>query len=261
MEKLTIRQIRENIKELMDENGFHTTGGRYIRVTNGQVCQLFGFQGHTDGKHFTINVGITSLCECDMQNYFPQGIRIGMIMGKGDVWWEYNKEGEQEAVKAIMYDLLPLLEKCSTYEGFYRLMENQMDLTPNIDRDFTELEVRLFLSKPLEHLFRLCMKLGHYEKAILCIQKQINDVEWGVKRDVECFNEMIQNTAVQKYIDQWVADREKRRQSGQVEVDRLTAIINKVKNDDYADITADLEATEQKNLTNMKQYMVEVSTD
>lgn len=261
MEKIEIRQIREQIKELMKENGFHMASQRYIRVTEKQICQVFGFQEHTNGELFTINVGITGLCECDMQSFFPEGIRIGMIMGKGDVWWKYNNEGVQEAVKAIMYDMMPLLEKCSTYEGFYHLIEEQIDLTPNIDRDFTNLEVRLYLSKGPEALFRLCMKLGEYEKAALTIQKNINDVEWGVKKNVECYDEMIENTGVQKYIDQWVKDKDLCRENGKKEVSRLMALKERVQQGDYADILKDLADTEEKNLANMKRYTVGITQE
>lgn len=124
-----LKMIKEYLKDTMKKAGFKVEGQRYVRVINEQLYQYIIFQGSSGGNQFTINVGIDTLLDKEIESgkcSFAT-MRLGMLLGQGDVWWTYTEESAMEVVGILSNFLLPKLDECSTYESMYKAMSKYIN--------------------------------------------------------------------------------------------------------------------------------------
>ena len=116
MNKLFLKEVKNNLKVLMKDNHFLIKGQSYIRIVNRQILQIVNFQGHSGGNEFTINVGIEPLCVYEYSGISNPIMRIGSLFFNRDKWWNYTEESKEEVIDLIKNKLLPLLDSLSDYK-------------------------------------------------------------------------------------------------------------------------------------------------
>lgn len=223
MNKEIIKQINANIKVMMKEKGFKKEGQTYLRIINGQVYQSVGFQGFSSGDSFTLNIGLSPLCARKVPNYklFWANIRIGLLLGKGDVWWEYTDESVEIVTDIILNFLLPFFDRCDTYQGFFNEIKNEITSEPYEGFDLTNGTTALYICTR-EELHWVCIKVGAYDKAIQCLNSSIKISEEN---------------------------------SSEVDVE-LRNLVKKIENKDMDSILNELEENEISNISSLKKYVV-----
>lgn len=222
MNEEVIKQINANIKSSMKEKGFKKEGLRYLRIVNGQIFQSVGFQGYSGGDRFTLNIGLSAICDRKVPNYkyFPDSIRIGLLLGKGDTWWEYTDRSVETITDIILNFLLPLFDRCDTYQGFYDEIKNEITSEPYEGFDLTNGTTALYILTR-GRLHWLCIKVGAYDDAVKCLKSVIHIQE-----------DNSSETAVE-----------------------LRALVKRIENNDVDSILNELEDNEASNLICLKKYV------
>ena len=205
-----LKMIKEYLKDTMKKAGFKVEGQRYVRVINEQLYQYIIFQGSSGGNQFTINVGIDTLLDKEIESgkcSFAT-MRLGMLLGQGDVWWTYTEESAMEVVGIISNFLLPKLDECSTYESMYKAMSKYINYLSDTEKEEMNFEFNLYLTKRYNPLTMLCIKLGEYDSALICVKNEINWKKDWMEHYLIDMDRLIAETTIKKYREEWIRSKE-----------------------------------------------------
>ena len=226
------------IRPAMKKAGFQTKGAHYIRLTSGKMLQSFSFQSSSDGSMFTLNIGIMPLYETGCK-WLHEPIRLGQLIGKGDAWWQGNENAVKEVSSLILNELLPLFEQCSSYDTYYHAVEAH--IKPVNENELPDGGLALYLYSAPEMFCRLCLRTGHNDKAIICIQNTIHQIELS-KRNVDGLNDELRD-----YKKQFAAECE-------IRVAEQLKLKQKAESNDISDILQEFDLVENENYRLFAKY-------
>ena len=238
MIKDIVKEIKANIRMTMKKSGFKVKGSHYVRLTPGKMLHCFGFQASSDGTTFTMNIGIMPLYESGCK-WFHEFIRIGQIIGKGDTWWPGTEKSVEEVSMIILNTLLPLLDKCSTYEGFYNEIEEY--ITIDNENVFPNGGLALYCISSQEMIGRLCLRTGHNDKALICIQNTIRRLNRS-RIEVNVLSDDLKD-----YKKQYAEECEKK-------ISEQKKLEQKVLSNDISDILEEFDSIENENYILLEKY-------
>ncbi len=260
MDKTTLKQIKENLKPHMKTAGFKTEGQWYVRVTNRQICQIINFQGFSGGDSFTVNIGIHPLCAEEITNYkyLNLDIRIGVLMGKGDTWWNYTKESADQVAQIIVELVLPVLERCSSYEALLAIADKDR-IAKEIEKETDPLFAPL--SAISEHmwygtLFYLSMTMDTCDKAAFYLEKQIAAQRDTAEENLKWYDLVISEATTESAKADWLVKKEEYFQFFQKDIDRLLAMKEQLKQGNYSGILDKIAQNEKAGLENLSKYVI-----
>lgn len=256
MDKTTLKQIKGNLKPCMKAAGFKTEGQWYVRVTNRQICQIINFQGFSGGDCFTVNIGIHPLCAEEITNYKYHNldIRIGMLMGKGDTWWNYTKESANQVAQIISELVLPVLERCSSYEALLAVADKDR-IAKETDPLFAPLSV---ISEHMWYgtLFYLSIAMGAYDKAAFYLEKQIAAQRDTAEENLKWYDLVISEATTESAKADWLEKKEENLQFFQKKIDRLLAMKEQLKQGNWGGILDEIAQNEKAGLENLSKYVI-----
>ena len=252
-----LKMIKEYLKDTMKKAGFKVEGQRYVRVINEQLYQYIIFQGSSGGNQFTINVGIDTLLDKEIESgkcSFAT-MRLGMLLGQGDVWWTYTEESAMEVVGILSNFLLPKLDECSTYESMYKAMSKYINYLSDTEKEEMNFAFNLYLTKRYNPLTMLCIKLGEYDSALICVKNEINWKKDWMEHYLIDMDRLIAEATIKKYREEWIRSKEECLSKGQKELQELSMIEEKIHKKDCGDVISQMNKTEAQNLENLKKYI------
>lgn len=260
MDKTTLKQIKENLKPHMKTAGFKTEGQWYVRVTNRQICQIINFQGFSGGDSFTVNIGIHPLCAEEITNYKYRNldIRIAELMGKGDTWWNYTKESADQVAQIIVELVLPVLERCSSYEALLAVADKDRiakEVAKENDSLFTPLSV---VSEHMRYgtLFYLSIAMSAYDKAAFYLEKEIAATRDSAEENQKWYDLVISESTTESIKADWLEKKKENLQFFQKEIDRLLTVEEKLKQENYSEILDEIAQSEKASLENLSKYVL-----
>ena len=242
--KAVIKEIRDRIKPVLKEMGFKTKGAHYVRVANGEMVQCFGFQGFSSGTDFTINLGIYPLCDPHCHTLWEY-IRIDQILGQGSIWWPYCEESIDIVSDVIIDKLLVVLNQCDSYLGCYNSVES--GIVKKSSDDYlhvlgnTNLPDILYYCLRENKLLELCIRLGKWEKAKICIDNQIMSCNLSKEQVKEL------SDSIDEYKKSFVKEMDEKI----IEYEELR---HKIINNDVEDLINSVETAEATNAELLKKY-------
>ena len=241
MDKTTLKQIKENLKPHMKAAGFKTEGQWYVRVTNRQICQIINFQGSSGGDCFTVNIGIYPLCAEAITNYkyLNLDIRIAEFMGKADTWWNYTKESADQVAQILSELVLPVLERCTSYEALFAVTD-------------TVISEHMWYGT----LFYLSMANGEYEKAAFYLEKQIAAQRDTAEENLKWYDLVISEATTESAKADWLVKKEEYFQFFQKDIDRLLAMKEQLKQGNCSGILDKIAQNEKAGLENLSKYVI-----
>lgn len=206
----TIKKIKENIRTQMKAAGFKTEGLRYIRITKRQVLQIFGFQGSSGGDCFTVNIGVTPLFSRkaeDIKN-FSCFLRIGHFLKQGDKWWPYTGESESEVTAILLEKLLPFLDECGTYDGFFRYCGNLIN--SQLDEENSNNDNNILLcSIASADIFGICVRYDRKDYITSYVNSRTRDFREGAEMNSKAFDELLAKPELSANRDFYLEQRER----------------------------------------------------
>lgn len=245
----------------MKKSGFKIEGQRYVRVVNKQLFQYVEFQGSSGGEQFTVNIGIDCLFDKEIVNgkCSFESMRLGMIFGKGDIWWYYTDDSAKEVAHIITDFLLPILDDCSTYSRVYQIIEKHINYIPDTDKGKDDFALELYLSKRYNPLIMLCIKLEEYDNALVCLNNYINQTKALMENHSAYLEKMIEETPSPQYKEKWIQMKAECITDGQNKLQKLNILKDKILKKDCSDVIDMMNETETKNLDNLKKYLYETN--
>ena len=256
MKKEFLKEIKNNIKDLMKENHFICEGQSYIRIVNKQILQIINFQGYSNGARFTLNIGIIPLCSVEFPFLPVPHICIGQLYKEEYSGWEYNLESTKKASSMIKENILPLLEKHSNYDNIYQELKSLVDSVPREEKDWNDPKVVIYYSIDEEAMFWVCLKNKDYSKCkVLLKNMKLTNSKW-LKANVKNCEENIKNTEIPKYKNIFEENKNnfiEFANNKEKSIDGLEALLEKNKIDDLMIIAENIE---QKNLKTFEKYII-----
>ena len=199
MKKPFLKEIKNNIKELMKENHFVSNGQSYIRITNKQVIQIIHFTGYSSGDKFSIEIGVFPICSCVFNILPTPRIHIGQLK-KTEYWGlEYNEESINKTKTIIEKYILPLLDNYSDYKKIYEELNQLVNDIPREKRNWDDPKTVIYYNISEEFMFWVCLRNGNYNKCKIILNNLKRSNEEWLKHSINSSEENINNTEIKKY--------------------------------------------------------------
>lgn len=260
MDKVTLKNIKENLKIDIKQRGFKTEGQWYIRVVNAQILQYIFFQGSSSGDTFYVNIGIIPLCIDNVTSakYYLGSERLCETSGNGE--WNYSNKSVETVTGLIKEVVFPLFDTCTTYRELFETIKPVIENISFYLQNPCDMVGRIYFALYYQNWTMMFVKLQEYEYGIKYLrnvyfleEKYYNETRNSLEEDVSKLADSTEPMDLlirQNCIDVLNGLKE-------TAVDRITPIknlIEQLENNDIHEMMERIEKNEKINNESLKKY-------
>lgn len=255
MNKIFLKEIKNNLKEVMKENHFKVNGQSYVRIINKQILQSIYFEAISGGGLFCVKIGITPICSSKL-SYVPSNIgMMELYCNGGNEYWEYTEESIKEISYIINDKVLPLLKKFSDYEKIYEELKTEVNDIPIKKKNWNDIKTIIYNCIGEENLFWLILRNKDYDKCnILLKNLKEKNLRW-LNANLKSSEENIKNTQSPKYKRVFEDSKKRLMELAQKESDRIETLEKLLKDNEFEKLIAITKEYEEKNLISFKKFV------
>lgn len=254
MDKVTLKNIKENLKIDIKQRGFKTEGQWYIRVVNSQILQYIYFQGSSSGDKFYVNIGIIPLCIDNVcsPKYYRGSVRLCETSGNGD--WNYSDKSVEIVTGLIKEVVFPILDTCTTYRELFETIKPAIENISFYIQNPCDIVGRIYFGLFYPNWVMMFVKLQEYEYGIkylrnVCFleEKHYNEETHSLEKQI---SEPIDPSIKQNCMD--ALSRTKKHF-----IDMTTSVnnlIEQLENTDIHEMMEQIEKNEKINNVSLKKY-------
>jgi len=254
MNKIILKEIKTNLKEVMKEKHFISKGQSYFRIINKQIFQGINFQGSSGGDKFTVNITITPLCSNELPCEPNPLIRIGQIFCNGDKWWEYGEDSVNDVIDIIKNKVLPLFEKLSDYRKIYEELKNEINDIPREKKNWTDMKTVLYYSIGEGSCFWLCFRENDYSRCKVLLKKLKEENLKILNINLEYWEKVIKDTQSKKYKEKFEENKKRDIESAKKISNKIELLEKLLENNEIEKLKMITNEYETKNLIILEKY-------
>lgn len=256
MNKIFLKELKNNLKEVMKENHFKVNGQSYVRIINKQILQSIRFEAISGGGQFCVKIGIIPICSSKLSHVPSSNIGMKELCCNGGIeYWEYTEESIKEISYIIKDKVLPLLEKFSDYEKIYEELKTEVNDIPIKKKNGSDIKTILYTFIGEEYLFWVILRNKDYDKCnILLKNLKEKNLRW-LNANLKSSEENIKNTQSQKYKKIFEDNKKCFIELAQKKSDRIENLEELLKNNEIEKLMSITKELEEKNLITFKKYI------